>query len=174
MGTTALRQSQFVKETSGFSSNKIFVSFKNFFLQEWRALDQRSHPLLIGICHRTSKGRSCAAPPAPPPSPRRPPAPPSVLGISYISFYRYRGKITNFLCSFMFWKTSAKRCENRRKPKARAKLEENQRRFYTVIILEFRCMAVHATLSFLASFSLVFVHYLFLGLSSCLGDANKQ
>ena len=69
--------------------------------------------------------------PAPPPSPRRPPAPPSVLGISYISFYRYRVKITNFLCSFMFWKTSAKRCKNRRKPKARAKLEENQRRFYS-------------------------------------------
>ena len=112
--------------------------------------------------------------PAPPPSPRRPPAPPSVLGISYLSFYRYRVKITNFLCSFMFWKTSAKRCENRRKPKARAKLEENQRRFYTVIVLEFRCIAVHATLSFLASFSFVFVHVLFLGLSSCLGDANKQ
>ena len=36
------------------------------------------------------------------------------------------------------------------------------------------CMTVHATLSFLASFSHIFIPHLFFGVPYCLGDAVKQ
>ena len=38
--------------------------------------------------------------------------------------------------------------------------------------LQFLCMAAHAILSFLTSFSLIFVHYIFLGVPSCLRDTK--
>ena len=38
----------------------------------------------------------------------------------------------------------------------------------------FMSMAVHVILSSLASFSLILVHHLFLGIPPCLGDAIKQ
>ena len=49
----------------------------------------------------------------------------------------------------------------------------NLRRVYQSRILQFLCTAVHAVLSFLVSFSPVYLLFLFLSISSCLGYADQ-
>ena len=55
----------------------------------------------------------------------------------------------------------------------RLKVDFPKKVFSTLEILPFLCTAVHVILSFLVSFSLLFLLYLFLDMPSCIGDVNK-